>query len=747
VLHFDPAGCLVEAPVGPAERLLGVSLQAGVALEALALAPPLARALPDAVRRVLSGGGVESFEARLGEGEAVRHCLLHVGPEWGRGGHVAGAMVLVRDLTTRRHAEEGRAALAEQAARQALALEGALVATWDVDLPSGTVHYGPGWSELVGRPASELPPTREGLRALVHPEDRQQAFAALGDYLAGRLPEYAAEFRLETRHRGWRWMQSRGRVVERDAEGRPVRVLGTNVDVTTRRAALEALRTSEARLAGIVGSAMDAILSADAQGRVVVFNTAAERMLGLPAAEALGGPLDRFLPERFRARHPEHLARFAASGGSRRTFAGDQALSALRADGREFPVEASISLTGAGAEALFTVILRDVSERKLLEGQLRQAQKMEAVGQLAGGVAHDFNNLLTAITAYSELALADVDPGSRIGQDLGEIHQAALRAGQLTRQLLAFSRQQVLRLQVLDLNEVLAGAERLLRRLVGESVLLEVLQAAAPARVTADPGQLEQVLVNLAVNARDAMPHGGVLTVESAGVTLSEEEGARAGGLPPGRYVRLSVADTGTGMDEALRARIFEPFFTTKPVGKGTGLGLATVYGIVKQLGGGLQVESAPGQGSTFSVLLPYAEGELEPGARPGASGALRGSETLLLVEDEQVVRSSLKRMLERHGYRVLEARHGADALLVLRERRGEVDLVLTDVRMPEMGGQELVARLRTEAPGLPVLYLSGYADVMPEVGGEGPAVAFVEKPVSATTLLEHVRGALGPAR
>jgi CheY-like chemotaxis protein len=358
---------------------------------------------------------------------------------------------------------------------------------------------------------------------------------------------------------------------------------------------------------------------------------------------------------------------------------------------------------------------------------------MEAVGQLAGGIAHDFNNLLTAILSNAELAMAGLPPTVPARSDVEEIARAARRAGELTRKLLTFSRKQVLQVRPLDLNAIVLESQPLLRRLLGETISLDIVLHPMLDAVRADPSQLELVLVNLVVNARDAMPAGGMLTIETA---------------PLAGFVTLAVHDTGVGMDPDIQAHIFEPFFTTKAVGQGTGLGLAMVYGVVTQSGGTIHVDSTPGRGSSFQLVFPRSAEPATAPARPQATMP-RGQETVLLVEDESAVRTSARRVLERHGYSVIEARHGGDALRVWRDRRHEIDVVLSDVRMPEMGGPELAAALRKEAPLLPVVFMTGYATRGP-TGSEATGTGLIgsldpvlEKPFEIETLLRGLRAAL----
>ena len=388
----------------------------------------------------------------------------------------------------------------------------------------------------------------------------------------------------------------------------------------------------------------------------------------------------------------------------------------------------------------------DIDGRKSLEEQFRQAQKMEAVGQLAGGVAHDFNNLLTVIHGHAELLLTTLNADDRRRTDVDEILNAAERAAGLTRQLLAFSRKQVLQPTLLDMNSLVIQASKMLRRLIGENI--ELVTKLAPARpaVVADAGQLEQILMNLAVNARDAMPQGGRLSIETATVVLDESYAIQHVAVRPGPYVMLAVTDNGAGMDEQTRRRLFEPFFTTKERGRGTGLGLATVYGIVKQSGGYVWVYSEPGRGSTFKVYLPHVEdgATIEP-ATSDVEGVPSGSETVLLVEDEQAVRSLSRALLERAGYQVLDAADPREAEEVFRQHADRIDLLVTDVIMPGSSGPALFGRLSVERPNLRVLYMSGYTDdAIVQHAGLPANMVFLQKPFTAHGLMCKVREALG---
>jgi two-component system cell cycle sensor histidine kinase/response regulator CckA len=502
---------------------------------------------------------------------------------------------------------------------------------------------------------------------------------------------------------------------------------------------------AEQRYAGIINLAGDAIVSADERQRIQLFNQGAERIFGYAATDVVGQSLDILLPAGFVDAHRRHIDGFAQSTETARNMGERREVFGRRKDGTEFPAEATVSKLRMGSEIVFTVMLRDVTERRNLERQLLQAQKMEAVGRLAAGIAHDFNNLLTAIYGSTELLLGGLSADDERREDVQEIKKAAERAAALTRQLLAFSRQQVLAPQILDLNTVVADVERMLRRLIGEDIEFRSVLAPGLGAVQADPGQVEQVIMNLVVNARDAMPRGGQLAIETANAELDDVYAERHIAVRPGRYVMLAVSDTGIGMNADTKARIFEPFFTTKEKGKGTGLGLATVYGIVKQSSGYIWVYSEPGQGTTFKVYLPRVEAAAEPPApKPVAPASLRGTETVLVAEDEEAVRNLTRRVLEGHGYAVLAARDGEEALRLATEHAGPIHLLLTDVVMPSMSGRQLAERLVSARSEMKVLYLSGYTnDAIVHHGMLDPGIAFLQKPFTPEALVRKLREVL----
>jgi two-component system cell cycle sensor histidine kinase/response regulator CckA len=398
----------------------------------------------------------------------------------------------------------------------------------------------------------------------------------------------------------------------------------------------------------------------------------------------------------------------------------------------------------------FIAVMEDITERRTLETQLRQANKMDAIGALAAGVAHDFNNLLSVILSYSEMLASGLTDGDPMRTDLEQINEAGIRAVDLTRQLLAFSRQQVLQPRIVDLSEIVGGTGKMLRRILGEDVQLGTTCASGLRKILVDPGQVEQIIMNLAINARDAMPAGGKLTIETSEAMLDEAYAAEHVGVVPGAHVMLAVSDTGSGMDKATLARIFEPFFTTKPLGKGTGLGLSTVFGIVKQSGATIWVYSEEGVGTTFKVFFPLATDDAltHTTLPPSSNSTFRGAETILLVEDEEPVRSLARMILQRYGYTVLDAQSGGDAFLLCEQHGATIHLLLTDVVMPRMSGRQLAERLLVVRPAMKVLYMSGYTDdAVMRHGILDSTVSFVQKPITPDALARKVREVLDSAR
>lgn len=542
------------------------------------------------------------------------------------------------------------------------------------------------------------------------------------------------------------------RVIHRDGRCLCLETVATNLldnpavggIVVNLRDVTEQKRTheSEARLAAIVESSDDAVISADLDGKIISWNPGAERLYGYTQAEALGKS-PSFTTAPGESIEMDAIIRDATTAGVTAHFETAR----IRKDGRKVLVSVGVSpirdkdgkIIGAAG------ISRDVTEHRRLEDEFRQAQKMEAIGRLAGGIAHDFNNILTAISANAELAMADLPANHPVREDLAEIRRAGTRAAALTRQLLAFSRKQVLQPQTINLNTIVHSVEEMLHRVIGEDVTLVPDLTPNISFVRADPTQLEQVLMNLAVNARDAMPRGGRLTIATRNVETADKA-LLAEGMSPGSYVLLEVSDTGIGMDAKTRARIFEPFFTTKDPGKGTGLGLSTVYGIVRQSGGFITLESERDKGTSFKLYFPQAEeSSRKHGPNSGEHPEVRGGhETLLLVEDEAAVRTPLKRALERLGYRVLAAANGIEALSIARTAESPIHMLVSDVVMPGMGGRELADSLRALDPSLPVLFMSGHSDdAVASHGSLAMGAAFMAKPFAIRSMVQRIREVL----
>jgi len=597
--------------------------------------------------------------------------------------------------------------------------------------------------ELLGYDEAEL--RAQAFHDLVHPAHRVDHLVLARRLSRGRLDTYALEQRLVRKDGTAVWVDLKAVRARMPAGGEDHIVIVVE-EVGERREALEALRTAQQLQEALLCNIPEAAWLKTADGRYLAVNYAFARACGWTRSEVVGRTDRDIWPEEQAARYQEEDARVLESGQPLLT---EEYLDAGDGVVRWYETVRAPVRDAAGNWIGTVGVRRDITERKQAEEalrrseeQLRQVLKLEAVGRLAGGIAHDFNNILTAVGGHATLLLDEIRPGDPMRADIEEIKRGVDRAASLTRQLLAFSRKQVLKPRVLDLTSVVADTERMLRRLIGEDIELRTCAETGLGRVQADPGQIQQVILNLAVNARDAMPDGGRLSIELANVDVDEHMAhCHMPVQPPGRYVRLTVTDTGTGIPYAIQPHIFEPFFTAKEKGKGTGLGLSTVYGIVKQSGGFIWVYSEPGQGSTFKVYLPRVEAPAErpPSRREVAANA--GNETILLVEDEPAVRDLAQRILRRKGYRVVAAQNGREALDLVERHADAIDLLVTDLVMPQMDGRELAQRLAARRPGLRVLFMSGYTgDTIAQRGVLDPDVAFIEKPFSPEGLAHKVR-------
>jgi len=506
----------------------------------------------------------------------------------------------------------------------------------------------------------------------------------------------------------------------------------------------ESLRAAEAKFRGLLESAPDPMVVVDREGRIVLVNAQAEKTFGYAREDLLGQGMDILVPGRFKEKCLEYRTGFL------RQPQGDPVgatleLFGLRKDGSEFPVELKLSLLKTEEGVWGCAAIRDLTERRKLEQQFRQAQKMESIGTLAGGIAHDFNNLLTVILSYSSSLTQELPLDSKHSRAAEQVHVAAERGAALTRQLLAFSRKQVFQLRVVNLNDISRNLLKMLQRIIGEHIEINMVLAEDLASVKADAGQLEQVLMNLSVNARDAMPQGGRLTLQTQNVDLDEEFVRRHVGSAAGPHVLLTVSDTGVGMEPGTLARIFEPFFTTKGPGHGTGLGLSMVYGVVKQSGGYIWVYSEAGKGTTFKIYLPQVKEPAEtPLSRRPQHDRVRGSETILLVEDDPAVRELVESLLAAQGYSVLVSQEPQDVATICEQHPERIHLLLTDLILPGVSGREIAKRVSSLRPDIKVLFMSGYTDdALIHSHGFNETFAFLQKPFSALTLAMKVREVL----
>ncbi|HEY3381287.1 MAG TPA: PAS domain S-box protein [Vicinamibacterales bacterium] len=684
--------------------------------------------------RVLDGwkGGVQNqfdFRLRCQNGSEL-WVLASTSPILDQTGQFGGALVMFTDVTARRKAER---ALRESEARYRRIVETANEGIWVTDAAWRTEYVNRVMADIMGYPAGEM--VGRSLLDFAFDDDRELVRQGIGPEREG--PREPVEMRLRRKGGAEIWVLASTTTILSE-QGVVEGLLVMCSDMTARRRAA----AERARLHSAVAQAAEAIMMTKRDGTIVYVNPAWQRMTGYSSGEALGRTPRLLRADVQDSRVFKDLWETILDG---RVWRGE--LTNRSQGGALFSWEETITPVRdeSGRITEFISFGQDTSGRRDLEARLRQSQKMEAVGRLAGGVAHDFNNLLTVITGYSERLLMGLPADDPLRKGAEAIKRSADRAAALTQQLLAFSRRQILAPKVIDLNSVVGNMNKMLQRLIGEDVELVFHSATELWRTKADPNQLEQVIMNLAVNSRDAMPQGGILTIETSNIELDTSFAGRHLGLQPGRYVMLAVTDTGSGMDDETQSHLFEPFFTTKEQGKGTGLGLSTTYGIVKQSGGYIWVESEVGRGTTVRIYLPRIEetADLTPAAIEMRS-APHGSETILLVEDEDAVRHLLRDILRRYGYTVLEAQNGPRAIEICQQHEGQIDLVITDMVMPQMSGWEVADAASNLRPKAKLIYMSGYIEHMVvEQRVLESGVAFLGKPFTPDTLGRKVREVL----
>ena len=687
-------------------------------------------------RTVITGEPVRSEEIRIRRGDATDGFVrMSSAPVLNTDGNVVAAVGIVIDVTDQRIAERALRSTDERFRFVAKATNDVI---WDWDIKTNALVWNDSVETVFGHKQNRIFPEVQWWYDHIHPEDRDRVTAGIRAVLENGESSWSDQYRYRRGDGAYANVMDRG-YIARDPNGQPLRMIGAMTDVTERSRSEAAIRFQ----AQLLNAVQQAVVATDPEGIVIFWNDFAEKLYGWAAEEAVGRPIQELTPSPFLREHSSDIFERGAAGGS---WTGEFLVQGK--SGKAFPTLLTTSpiRDERGTVLGFVLVSIDLSERRALEEQFRQSQKMDAVGRLAGGIAHDFNNLLTVIRLNTEIIMDGFDPTDPRSEDVKQIRSAAERASSLTRQLLAFSRKQILQPRVLDMNSVVGTVEPMLQRLIGEDITIEST-CNARGYVVADPGQIEQILVNLVVNARDAMPQGGKISIETRNAALDETYTSEHAPVVPGRYVMLAVGDNGVGMNRDTREHAFDPFFTTKEAGKGTGLGLATVYGIVKQSGGYVWIYSEPGLGTTLKLYFPEVSAAAAFNTaeyKPNSKVAARGSETILLVEDEEAVRGLTSRILEKQGYRVIVAQHGREAMDIATREEGRIDLVLTDIVMPGMNGRGLVERLAGIRPRIKSLYMSGYTDDdIIRRGFIEPSKSFLQKPFTSESLLQTVRKVL----
>jgi hypothetical protein len=724
------SGCYVM--VNPAAaRMVGLTVDEVIGRTDLEVfTPESGRLIMEKDRHIIDSGEMITYEQTASAAGVTRTLLTTKGPYRDAHGNIVGVLGIARDITDRKRAEE-ELRKSQQRVRMHIEHTPLAVVEWDMDFRvaawnnSAERIFGYTREEAMGRHAEFIVP----------PEVRPDVDRVWRELLSSQTGNINANENITKSGRiiSCEWYNTP--LV--DENGRVLGVASLVQDVTERERA-------EAKFRGLLESAPDAMVVTDQQGSIVLVNAQTERLFEYKRHELLGRPIGMLIPERLRERHPDHPSEFALQphpGEMEKRIE----LFGLRKNGSEFPIEVSLSPLETEQGILISSGIRDITQRLALEEQLMQSQKMEAVGRLAGGIAHDFNNLLTIILGYSQILTDGLPAGTCLADSNAQIKAAAERAAGITRQLLAFSRKQVLSPRVVNLNDIVLNLDSLLRRLIGEDIEVMTAPATDLGTVKADPGQIEQVIMNLALNSRDAMPNGGKLTIETSNTTLDEAYAREHQPVQPGRYVMLAMSDTGQGMSEETLGRIFEPFYTTKEVGKGTGLGLSMVYGIIKQSGGHIWVYSEPHHGTTFKIYLPRVDQPIETISSATVPGDVStGTETILLVEDDPQLRELSSTVLSHSGYRVLTASTPDEGIAICESHHRDIRLVVTDVIMPRMNGRQLAERIQKISPQIRVLYISGYTDnAIVHYGVLDPGLWFLPKPFTLAALVAKVREVL----
>jgi PAS domain S-box-containing protein len=643
---------------------------------------------------------------------------------------------LMDEVMERRKTEE---ALRKSEERYALAVAGANDGIWDRDLESGEVYFSPRWKSMLGYADHEISNDVEEWKSRIHRDDYEWVMTALTEYLEGNQPSYEVECRLKAKDGSYRWVRSRGACL-RHPNGKAYRIAGSHTDITYRKQMEDALRESESKYRKIFEESRDIIFLFDADARLLDINASACTILGYTIEElqALDIANELYRNEQDRERF---LRKLFTDG-----YVKNMEVEMKRADGELLTVHLCASVIRGAEDAItgYMGTVHDMTEHKNMQQQLLQAQKMESIGLLAGGIAHDFNNMLTAIAGYGETIRENIAGDAVLLSNVEPILHAAERARELTHNLLAVSRKQILNPKPVLINEVISGMNRLISRIIGEDIELTTELCSRQLTVHADRNQLEQVLINLAANARDAMPMGGRLHITAGHVIPGKKTKGIVELDSRGPHALISVMDTGIGIDAKTREKIFEPFFTTKEVGKGTGLGLSISYGIIRQHNGAIIVESEPGKGTRFTIYLPLIGIEVEKQAPRKEAFTMEGTETVLVAEDEEIVKQFLQGILKRVGYRVVTASDGKEAIELFQKHSDSISLVISDVVMPKKNGREIYEEIRALRQDVKFVFISGYtADVILQKGIFNEGVEFITKPFSKNDILRKVREVL----